>query len=114
MRQTFEIPAIKPDHRYRLIVGGSAHAFSGEGFALYVNGKRFAESKDGHFKKGGSRGGYVYNDFLPEFQSGKVTIAVKSFLRTTYHKNKPAPPRGHLSVWMEEMKIPEIVLNSVE
>ena len=60
----------------------------------------------------GARGGYVYSDFLPEFESGTVTIAVKSFLRYTYHVNKPAPPRGHLSVWMESVKLPAVVLDA--
>ncbi len=108
MRQTFEIPPLQDDHRYRLILGGSAHAFSGEGYSIYVNGKLFSESVDGHYKgNGGARGGYILNDFLPEFKKGKVTIAVKGFLRYTGHRNTPAPPRGHLSVWLEQMKLPE-------
>ena len=110
MRQSFEIPELKDDQRYRLVVGGSAHNFSGEGFAIYVNGKLFTEAKEGFLKRGGARGGYIYNDFLPEFKRGKVTIAVKSFLRHTTHVNKPSPARGHLSVWMESVKLPEVVL----
>jgi hypothetical protein len=110
MRQTFDIPKLDPNHRYRLVVGGAAHTFAGEGFALYVNGKLFAEAKGGNYKNGGGvRGGYVFEDFLPEFQSGKITIAVKSFLRQTGHVGTPAPPRGHLSVWMEEAQIPEAI-----
>jgi hypothetical protein len=110
MRQTFELPELKDDHRYRLILGGSAHAFSGEGYSLYVNGKLFSESQAGHYKgKGGARGGYIFEDFLPEFKKGKVTIAVKGFLRYTGHKNKLAPPRGHISVWLEQVKLPEVV-----
>ncbi len=108
MRQTFEMPALKDDHRYRLILGGSAHAFSGEGYAIYVNGKLFAESEGGHYKgKGGARGGYLLDDLLPEFKKGKVTIAVKGFLRYTHHRNKPAPPTGHMSVWLESARLPE-------
>ncbi len=115
MRQTFDIPKLESNRRYRLVVGGSAHTFAGEGFALYVNGKLFAESKSGFAKSGGdARGGYVFEDFLPEFQDGKVTIAVKSFLRYTGHAGKPAPAHGHLSVWMEEAQIPEIVLKSIK
>jgi alpha-galactosidase len=113
MRQTFDIPKMNPDSRYRLVVGGSAHNFAGEGFALYVNGKLFAESKSGYNKTGSNgRGGYIFSDFMPEFQGGKVTIAVKSFLRYTRWANKPAPATGHLSVWMEEAKIPEVVLTT--
>ena len=110
MRQTFEVPPLKDDHRYRLIVGGSAHAFSGEGYAVYINGKLFAESAGGHYKgKGGARGGYILDDFLPELASGRVTIAVKGFLRYTGHRNKLAPPTGHMSVWLEQMKLPDAV-----
>ena len=110
IRQTFEIPELKEGHRYRLILGGSAHPFSGEGYSLYVNGKLFSESKGGNYKKGGARGGYILNDFLPDFKSGKVTIAVKVFLRYTGYKDKVAPPQGHISVWLEEAKLPKAVL----
>ena len=110
MRQTFEIPELKDDHRYRLIVGGSAHAFSGEGYAVYINGKLFSESAGGYYKGvGGARGSYILDDWLPEFASGKVTIAVKGFLRYSGYKNRPAPPTGHMSVWLEQMKLPEVV-----
>ncbi len=113
MSQTFDLPKLSKDHRYRLVVSGGNHAWAGEGFAVYVNGKLFAEAKGGFYKSGGTQGAYVFNDFLPEFQSGKVTIAVKGFLRRTSHRNKPAPPRGHLSVWMEAAKIPEVVLQTI-
>ena len=112
MRQSFTLPALKADHRYRLVVGGSAHNFSGEGYAVYVNGRLFTEATSGFAKSGSARGAYIYNDFLPEFQSGKVTIAVKSFLRHTSHVDKLAPPRGHLSLWLEAAKVPEVVLST--
>lgn len=115
MRQTFELPELKDDYRYRLIFGGSAHAFSGEGYAIYVNGKLFSEEKAGHNKgKGGARGGYIFEDFLPEFKKGKVTIAVKSFLRYTGNQNELSPPRGHVSVWLEQVKLPDAVVSAVE
>lgn len=104
------MPALKDDHRYRLVLGGSAHAFSGEGYAVYINGKLFAEATGGHYKgKGGTRGGYILDDFLPELASGKVTIAVKGFLRYTGYRGKLAPSTGHMSVWLEQMKLPEPV-----
>ena len=107
MRKTFDIPEMNKDARYRLIVGGSAHAFSGEGYSLYLNGKLFSESKGGYYKgKGGARGGYILDDFMPEFKKGKVTIAIKAFLRSTGHKNKLAPTKGHIDVWLEQMKLP--------
>jgi alpha-galactosidase len=102
MRQTFEIPKLKEGHRYRLLLSCNGQPFAGEGNSIYVNGKLFAESKG----RGGKPGGYVFNDFLPEFQSGKVTIAVKGFLCYTGRRNKPVPPHGYLSVWLEEIKLP--------
>lgn len=112
MRQTFAVPALKDDQRYRIVLGGSAHAFSGEGYEIYINGKLFAQAKSGHYKgKGGARGGYIYSDFLPELKSGKITVAVKGFLRYTGYRNKVSPPKGHLSVWLEAMTLPKVVLD---
>ncbi|MCK4294050.1 MAG: hypothetical protein KAY65_12695, partial [Planctomycetes bacterium] len=109
VRGTFEIPPLKQGHRYRIVVGGSAHVNAGEGFVVYVNGKLLAESKAGVGKRQGGqpRGGFIYNDFRDEFKGGKVTIAATSFLRY----NNPRgiiPPRGHLTLWMEEAKIPPL------
>jgi len=110
VRGTFEIPPLKEGHRYRIVVGGSAHVNAGEGYAIYVNGKLLAESSAGVGKRQGGqpRGGHIYNDFRDEFKGGKVTIAAKSFLRY----NNPRgiiPPRGHLTLWMEDAKIPPVV-----
>jgi len=110
VRGTFEIPPLKEDRRYRLVVGGSAHVNAGEGYAIYVNGKLLAESKAGVGKRQGGqpRGAHIYNDFRGEFKDGKVTIAAISFLRY----NNPRgliPPRGHFSLWLEEAKIPPLV-----
>ena len=51
------------------------------------------------------RGGHVYADFRDEFKGGKVTIAATSFLR---YDTPDGKPRGHLTVWMEEQKIPPL------
>jgi alpha-galactosidase len=111
MRQTFDVPPFKDGHRYRIIVGGAGHAWSGEGFALYLNGKLITEAKDGNYKSGGdARGAFVFNDIMPEFKGGKATFEVKAFLRQTGHRGKSAPPSGHMSVWMEEVKLPPSVL----
>ncbi len=109
MRQTFDIPPLKEDHRYRIVVGGSCHVNAGEGFALYADGKLLAESKDGVYKRQGGqpRGAHIYADALPEFKGGKVTIAVMSFLRYK-HPRTEIYPRGHISVWMEEQKLPPV------
>ena len=110
IRGTFEIPALKEGHRYRLVVGGSNHVNGGDGFAIYVNGKLLAESKAGVGKRQGGqpRGAHVYADFRNEFKGGKVTIAAMSFLRYNHPRTKPYPPRGHITLWMEEQKIPPV------
>ena len=83
LRQSFDLPPLKDGHRYRIRVGGSVHANSGEGYAIYVNGKLLAESKAGVVawrREGGKpRGGHVWADFRDEFKGGKVTIAVSNF-----------------------------------
>lgn len=112
MRQTFEVPKLDPSHRYRIVVGGAGHGWSGEGFALYLNGKLVSESKTGYYKSGGQvRGALILNDLLPEFESGKVTIALKGFLRRNGFRGKAAAPSGHLSIWMESAKLAPIALD---
>ncbi len=110
VRGTFDIPALKEGYRYRIVLGGSNHVNAGEGFALYVNGKLLAESKVGVFSRQGGqpRGGHIYADFRDDFKGGKVTIAATSFLRYTSRKGT-IPPRGHLTLWIEEAKIPPVV-----
>ena len=110
VRGTFEFPPLKKGHRYRIVVGGSAHVNAGEGYAIYVNGKLLAQSNAGvAVRQGGQpRGGHVYNDFRNEFQGGKVTIAATSFLRYNHPRINPYPPRGHITLWMEEQKLPPL------
>ena len=109
VRGTFEVPSLKDGHRYRLVLGGSNHVNAGEGFAIYVNGKLFAESTAGVGKRQGGqpRGGHVYADFRDEFKGGKVSIAATSFLRYNNPRG-PLPPRGHFSIWIEEQKVPPV------
>jgi hypothetical protein len=111
MRQTFDVPPLDAKHRYRILVGGAGHGWSGEGFALYVNGKLVCEATEGYYNRGGQvRGVIVYRDLLPEFSGGKVTIAVKAFLRRNGHRGKAAPPSGHMSVWMESAELSPVAL----
>jgi hypothetical protein len=110
VRTTFECPPLKEGHRYRIVLGGAAHVNSGEGFAVYANGKLLAESTQGvAVRQGGQpRGVHIYNDALEEFQGGQVTIAATSFLRYNHPRRGIEPPRGHLSLWLEEQKLPPI------
>ena len=125
MRQTFEIPPLKAGHVYRLILGGAGCDRSGEGFAIYVNGKLLTEIDGGFFRYSGVRGAYVFDDILPEFKTGKVTISVINFLRYTHFRNKttyfgphpdyyarPVPPNGHVSLWMEEARLSPATLRA--
>ena len=125
MCQTFEIPAVKKGHVYRLVLGGAGCDRSGEGFAIYINGKPLTQVKGGFFRYSGIRGAYLPQDILSEFEGGKVTIAVINFLRYTHFRNKttyfgphpdyyakPVPPNGHVSLWLEEAKLSPAVLEA--
>ena len=107
---TFEMPPLKEGYRYRIVLGGAAHVNSGEGYAIYIDGRLLAESETGvAVRQGGQpRGGHIYNEFRNEFEDGNVTIAVTSFLRSMHPRINPYPPRGHLTVQIEEQKLPPI------
>ena len=110
VRGTVDLPPLKKDHRYRIVVGGAAHVNSGEGYAIYANGKLIAESKTGvAVRQGGQpRGVHIYSDFRDEFNGGKVTLALKSFLRYNHPRRGLQPPRGNISLQIEEQKLPPL------
>jgi len=125
MQQTFDIPSIKEGHVYRLILGGAGCDRSGEGYAIYINGKLLSQAKGGFFRHSGIRGTYLYKDMLPEFKGGKVTIGIINFLRYTHFKNgtkyfgphpdyygKGVPSNGHVDLWMEEAKLSPAVIQA--
>lgn len=130
MRQTFEIPPLKEGHAYRLILGGAGCDRSGEGFAIYVNGKLMKQVDGGFFRYDGVRGAYLYEDMEPEFKGGDVTIAIINFLRYTHFRNgdkyfgphpdyysptgNPVPPNGHVTLWMEEAQLSPATLEAAE
>ena len=112
LRQSFDLPPLKEGYRYRVRVGGSAHANSGEGYAIYVNGKLLAESKGGVVawrREGGQpRGGHIWAAFRDEFKGPKVTLAVSNFPMSNRPDDRFIPAGAHLSVWLEEMKLPPL------
>ena len=114
VRGTIDLPRLKEGHRYRIVVGGAAHVNSGEGYAIYVNGKLLAESKTGvAVRQGGQpRGAHIYSDFRDEFKGGKVTLAATSFLRYNHPRRGIQPPRGHFWLRIEEQKLPQMVAAS--
>ncbi|MFN4807320.1 MAG: hypothetical protein ACK5LH_15240, partial [Akkermansiaceae bacterium] len=106
---TFNIPAFKDGHRYRLVLGGSNHVMAGEGYAIYVNGTLLAESKTGVPNRAGGqpRGAHIYADLRPDFKGGKVTLAATSFLQFN-RRRWEGQAAGHLSLWIEEQKLPPL------
>ena len=67
-----EDDVLKGDAGANLILGGAGCDRSGEGFAIYVNGKLLTQAKGGFYRNSGIRGAYVFKDILPEFKGGKV------------------------------------------
>ena len=43
-----------------------------------------------------------------EFKGGQVTLAVTSFLRYNHPRRGIQPPKGHLSLQIEEQKLPSL------
>jgi hypothetical protein len=112
LRRSCDLPPLKDSYRYRVRVGGSAHANSGEGYAIYVNGKLLAESKGGvvAWRREGvkPRGGHVWADLRDLFQGGKATIAVANFPMNDRPADRFIPAGAPLSVWLEESKVPPL------
>jgi alpha-galactosidase len=107
IRQKFKMPKFEEGKRYRIIVGGGNHLWSGEGFALFVNGELLTEATTGYYKDGGNpRGAFLFGEQAAQLSGQEVTLAVKAFLRMNRNRNQAAPPAGHLSVWLEEITLP--------
>jgi len=93
-----------------MVVGGAGHGWSGEGYALYIEGKLVSEMTLGFYKNGGPpRGVFLFNDLQQEMAGKEVTVALKGFLRMSGHKSSEAPPRGHLSAWVQSAKLPPLL-----
>jgi alpha-galactosidase len=108
MRKTIDVPPLKAGYRYRIRVEGSIHDNSGEGFAVYVNGKLLGEIKTGvtGWRKQGLRGVKLENDALQALQGGKMTIAVANFPMSNWSPDGFLPFFRPLNVWVEEQKLP--------
>ena len=110
MRKTVKLPPLKDGYRYRIRVDGSIHKNSGEGYAIYINGKLLGKWNEGvlAFRRQGLRGSHIWNDFRDEFKGGEVTIAVENFPMSNWTPSKLSPILRPLSVWIEEQKIPPV------
>ncbi len=111
LRGTFKIPPLKEGHRYRLRVNSGQHVGAGGGHIIYINGKPLIETKQGGGRGSGGRpkGAYITRDFIEDFKGGKVTIAVKTFIRfNNKYKVKPTSrtPQGKFSLHLDEQKLP--------
>ena len=102
MRRTFELPPSRPGHRYRLIVGGRSHVYTGDGWAVYVNGRMIAETKSAGGMGSGAlpKGAFITTEWLDDFKAGKITVAAIAFHSPRKDKT------NNLNIWFEEMKLP--------
>jgi hypothetical protein len=112
VRGTFEFPALKPGHEYRLRVQTGQGVGAGDGFKVYVNGKPLVENKEGLGRRGGDtiRGAWITKEFIDDFAQGPVTLAATSFLRYGDRAivQMPPVPQGIFSMWLEERKLPPL------
>ena len=111
LRQHFEVPSVKPGHRYRLRVNDGNHVGSGGGHVIYINGEQLIETQkcNGRGSGGRPKGAYITRDFMDDFKGGKVCITVMTFLRNNdKYKVKPSKPvpQGKFSLHIEEQKLP--------
>ena len=111
IKQNFKVPPIKTGYRYRLRINDGNHVGSGGGHIVYVNGKPLIETKtcNGRGSGGLPKGAYITKEFMDDFKSGSVCIALKTFLRyNDKYKVKPTQrtPQGKISLHIEEQKIP--------
>jgi len=111
MRGTFKIPSLKAGYRYRLRVNSGEHVGAGGGHLIYINGKPLIETKQGGGRGSGGRpkGAYITKEFLEDFKSGQVTIAVKTFIRyNDKYSTMPSSrtPQGKISIHLDEQRLP--------
>ncbi len=99
MRTTMNFPVIKPDHRYRFLLGGNIHSHQGGPLIVYINGR--AVHQQGGFggrTRPNPRGFYIDKRTAEEMSGRPVTVAIAAI----------RPERAYLSAWFEKMKMPEI------
>jgi hypothetical protein len=107
MRTRIDVPKFKEGHIYRLNVGGLSHNHAGDGLKIYVNGKPIYERKKGTPNRSGSPAICAYLDktWWPEFGED-TTIAATSFLAIPGGRRSPGVRKGHIDIWIQEMKAP--------
>ncbi|MGA0869384.1 MAG: sialate O-acetylesterase, partial [Planctomycetota bacterium] len=62
-RATLDVPPLREGHRYRIVVGGSAHVQAGEGYALWIDGEPLFTSTVGvGMRQGGQPRGAMIDE----------------------------------------------------
>ena len=105
VRRTFDLPPLREGYRYRLLVGGAAHVYTGDGYCVYLNGRKLVEAQQygGRGSGGSPDGAGIAPEFFGEFKGGKVVVAATSFLR---RHHRPHKIHGHMNIWFQQQKIP--------
>jgi len=110
MRTTMKMPKFEAGKRYRLVVGGAGHPWSGDGYALYINGELVSEMTEGYYKSGGDpRGVFLFDEMQKAHEGKEVTVAIKAFLRRSGFRGKEAPPVGQLNAWIESAQLSPVL-----
>lgn len=117
INKKFEFPPLKKGHIYRFRVGSSTHVGCGSGYSIYINGKELIKQKRGVGRREGARprGAFVTKPFFKEFGENPVTVAAITFLRYGDRAvvTMPPVPQGTFSLWMEEMKLPPMGIETL-
>lgn len=112
VRGTFEFPAVKPGHLYRLRVQTGQGVGAGDGFKVYVDGNPIAEASAGLGRREGDniRGAWITSETAESFGKKPITIAATTFLRYGDRAivQMPPMPQGIFSMWIEERKLPPL------
>ena len=112
VRGTYEFPALKPGHLYRVRVDRGQGVGAGDGFKVFINGKALVESKEGLGRRAGDviRGGWITPEFTSEFSGKPVTLSAITFLRYGDRAivQMPPVPQGMFRMWLEERKLPSL------
>jgi hypothetical protein len=97
MRATLSLPPLKPDHRYRVLLGGNIHSKAGGPVTVYINGRPVHQQGGfGGRLRGNPRGFFIDKALASEFAGGKVLLGIAAI----------KPEKAYLSAWIEEMKMP--------
>ncbi len=101
----FEIPPFEEGYAYRILYGGSSHVGYGDGTHIYVNGERILHRDRAVDRRAGGQpmGTLVRHHWWDHFESGRVHLAAKSFLKYR-HDNWG----NSLTVFMQHRKLPPL------